>query len=158
MRSCLLLSGLILALSPAPALTCEKVAFGAGVNLTKTTPVGAILDQPAAFTGKEVRVEGEIKDVCKMAGCWMELAAADGDRSLKVKVKDGEIVFPVSARGKRAVAQGKVEQIEMSRDKYVQFRKHSAEEGGGTFDEASVQGDGPFKIYQLAGTGAEICN
>mgnify|MGYP003383509557 FL=1 len=157
MRIRLLSTLLVLAVAPAFAATCEKVSYGAGVTLSETTAVAAILDQPAAFTGKEVRVEGEVKEVCEMAGCWMELKAGDGDRSLKVKVKDGDIVFPVAARGKQAVAQGKVEDIEMSRDKYAKYLKHAAEEGGGTFDEATLKGDGPFHLYQIAGTGAEIC-
>lgn len=158
MRSCLLISVLILSLSPAFADTCTKTSYGAGVKLAETTPVSAILDQPAAYAGKEVRVEGEVRAVCEMAGCWMELAADDRGRTLKVKVQDGEMVFPVSARGKRALAEGRVEEISMSRDEYVQFRKHAAGEGGGTFDEATLQGPGPFQVYQLAGTGAEICN
>ena len=49
----------MLAVSPAMAETCEKVSYGAGVTLTETTAVAAILDQPAAFVGKEVRVEGD---------------------------------------------------------------------------------------------------
>ena len=157
MRTYVLSSVLVLAVSPVFAESCEKVSYGAGVKLTETTPVATILDQPAEFTGREVRVEGKVGEVCAMAGCWMELSAADGDRSLKVKVKDGDIVFPISARGKMAIAQGKVEDLEMSRAKYVKFRKHAAEEQGGTFDEASLQGDGPFHVYQIAGTGAEIC-
>lgn len=157
MRVRLLSSLLVLAVSPALADTCEKVSYGAGVTLTVATAVPAILAQPAAFVGKEVRVEGAVKEVCAMAGCWLELAAGDGGEVLKVKVKDGEIVFPVAARGKQAIAQGKVEDLEMNRAKYVQHLKHLAEEQGGKFDEASVQGDGPFHVYQLAGTGAEIC-
>lgn len=145
------------AVAPALAEECEKTSYGAGVTLAETTAIAAILDQPAAFTGKEVRIEGQVQEVCEMAGCWMEIQAAAGERTLKVKVKDGDIVFPVTARGKQAVAQGKVEDLEMSRGKYVQYRKHAAEEQGGTFDEASLQGDGPFHVYQIAGTGAEIC-
>ena len=45
----------------------------------------------------------------------------------------------------------------MSRAKYVKFLEHAAEESGGTFDEATLQGDGPFHVYQIAGSGAEIC-
>ena len=157
MRIRLLSSLLLLASAPAFAETCEKTAYGAGVTLSETTAVAAILDQPAAFTGKQVRIEGEVEAVCEMAGCWMEILAVDGGRTLKVKVKDGDIVFPVSAKGKRATAQGKVEDLEMSRAKYIQHRKHAAKETGVPFDEASLQGDGPFHVYQLAGTGAEIC-
>ncbi len=157
MRVRLLASLLVLAVSPAVAETCEKVSYGAGVTLAETTSVAAILDQPTAFAGKEVRVEGAVKEVCEMAGCWMEIQAGDDARSLKVKVKDGDIVFPVAARGKQAVAQGKVEDLEMSRAKYVSYMKHAAEEQGGKFEEASLAGDGPFHVYQIAGTGAEIC-
>ncbi len=148
---------LALSLSPAARATCESVSYGTGVTLAESTPVSAILGQPAAYTGKEVRVEGEIKEVCAMAGCWMELAAADGGQTLKVKVKDGDIVFPVSARGKQGVAQGKIEDLEMTRAKYIKHLKHLAKENGEAFDEASVEGDGPFHVYQLAGTGAQIC-
>ncbi|MEO8196952.1 MAG: DUF4920 domain-containing protein [Thermoanaerobaculia bacterium] len=161
MRIRLLSSLLVLlaasAVTPAVAETCEMTSYGAGVTLTAPTAIAAILDQPAAFTGKEVRIQGQVHEVCAMAGCWMEIQAADGDRVLKVKVKDGDIVFPVAARGKQAVAQGKVEDLEMSRSKYIQFREHAAKEMGEKFDAASLQGDGPFHVYQLAGTGAEIC-
>ncbi|MEO7795214.1 MAG: DUF4920 domain-containing protein [Thermoanaerobaculia bacterium] len=148
---------LALAVTPVYAETCATTSYGAGVHLSEATAIAAILDQPAAYTGKEVRIEGEVHEVCAMAGCWMEIQAGAGDRTLKVKVKDGDIVFPVTARGKRAVAQGKVEDLEMSRAKYVQFRKHAAKETGEAFDEAKLEGDGPFHVYQLAGTGAEIC-
>lgn len=157
MRVRLLSSLLVLAVSPAVAETCEKASYGAGVTIAEATAVQAILAQPDSFVGKQVRVEGTVKEVCEMAGCWMELQAGDGAQTLKVKVKDGDIVFPVAARGKQAVAQGKVEDLEMTRAKYVQYLEHAAKEQGGKFDEASLKGDGPFHVYQIAGTGAEIC-
>lgn len=137
---------------------CESVAYGAGVKLTVATAVGSILDAPESFVGRPVRVEGKVKDVCEMAGCWMEITAADEDwRVLKFKVKDGEIELPVAARGKSAVAEGKVERLEMSRARYLKYRKHIAAEQDQPFDETAVTGDGPFYVYQIAGTGAEIC-
>jgi len=157
MRIRLLSSLLLLTVSPALASTCEKVSYGSGVTLTDTTAVQSILAQPEAFVGKEVRVEGKVKEVCEMAGCWMDLEAGDGAQTMKIKVKDGVIVFPVAARGKQAVAQGKVEDLEMTRAKYVKYLEHAAEEQGGKFDETAVKGDGPFHVYQIAGTGAEIC-
>lgn len=148
---------LALVVTPTFAETCEKTAYGAGVTLTETTAIAAILDQPAAYAGKVVRVEGEVHEVCEKAGCWMEIQATGGTQVLKVKVKDGDIVFPLAARGKQAVAQGKVEDLEMTRAKYVQYREHAAKEQGEKFDEAGIKGDGPFHVYQIAGTGAEIC-
>jgi hypothetical protein len=150
---------LLLTLSCAsPALAaCEGQSLGAGVTLPEATPVAAILDAPESFVGKDVRVEGKVHEVCEMAGCWMELEAADASRVLKVKVNDGDIVFPVAARGKQAIAQGKVERLEMSRARYVRHLKHLAEEQDRQFDESTVVGDGPFLVYQVAGTGARVC-
>ena len=114
-----------------------------------------------ASSGMEnpVRIEGQVQEVCQAAGCWMTLVASDADgRPIKVKVEDGEIVFPVSARGKQAIAEGKVEAIEMSRDRYIRFQAHLAQEQGREFDEKSVVGDGPFKVVQVRGAGARICS
>ncbi len=147
----------LLAVAPLAAETCEKKSLGAGVTLGETTAVAAILAQPESYVGKELRIEGTVAEVCANAGCWMELRAAEGDQVLKVKVKDGEIVFPLAARGKPAAAQGSFERLEMSREKYVSYRKHLAEENHQPFDEATLPAEGPFRVYQLKGSGAEIC-
>jgi hypothetical protein len=161
-RTALALALFTVSASPGVA-ECDSQSYGAGVTIAEPTAISAILAAPEAWVGKEVRVEGKVKEVCEMAGCWMEIVAADvggegaAPAELKVKVKDGDIVFPVAARGKEAVAQGKVERLEMSRDKYVKHQKHLAKEQGKTFDEASLVGEGPFRLYQVAGTGALIC-
>lgn len=129
--------------------------YGSGVNVPEATPIAKILADPDAYVGKTVRIEGKVLDVCPMKGCWMELAGEDGKQSLKVKVDDGVIVFPVTSKGKLAVAEGTVEAIPMTKEKYVAWLEHLAEERGETFDAASV-GDGPFRILQLKGTGARI--
>lgn len=141
------------------AADCPGESYGAGVTLAEPTAIAAILDAPDAWAGKSVRVEGKVQEVCAMAGCWMTLVADAGDgRPMKVQVEDGEIVFPVSARGHQASAQGKVEKIEMSRDRYVKFQKHLAKELGREFDEKSVVGEGPFSVVQVRGTGARVCS
>ena len=60
-----------------------------------------------------MRVEGVVTDVCTMMGCWMGLAPTDAPKgqAILIKVDDGVIVFPTSARGKRATAQGVVERV-----------------------------------------------
>ena len=131
--------------------------YGNGVSLTETTSIREILARPDDFVGKTVRIEGPVLDVCPMKGCWMELGAekGDGTASLRVKVDDGVITFPVTAKGRLAVAEGKVEALPMTRDQYVGWLAHLAEERGDTFDPASV-GEGPFRILQIHGTGAKI--
>lgn len=87
--------------------------LGAGVTLADATPIARLAASPADFEGKTVRVEGVVKAVCTHMGCWMSLAASDAPDgpTVRFKVDDGVIVFPVSAKGKRAAAQGTVERI-----------------------------------------------
>jgi hypothetical protein len=140
--------------SAAP--TCKVQSFGRGVTLAETTPAGDILDRPEAWSGRQVQVEGEVVGVCEMAGCWMELRAGAGERAVRVKVNDGEIVFPVAARGRRAVAEGTVAVSELDRAAYLRRLQHEADEQGRSFDPATV-GAGPFRVLEIKGTGAEIC-
>jgi hypothetical protein len=144
----------VLVLAAVPALAGEKT-YGQGVTLAETTPVAKILADPDAYVGKTVRIEGRVLDVCPRAGCWMELAEGEGASKLRVKVEDGVIVFPVTAKGRLAVAEGVVEAIPMPRDRYVAWLQHVAEERGETFDPSTV-GEGPFRIVQIRGTGARI--
>jgi len=89
-----------------------------------------------------------------MKGCWMELESRDAQH-LRVKVDDGVIVFPPAAEGRWAVAQGTVELMEMTREQYTGWLRHLAEEQGRDFDEATV-GEGPYRLVQIRGEGAEI--
>ena len=147
--------GVMLAASLSAA-DCSGESYGAGVKISEATSVPAILDRPEEFSGKAVRIEGQVKAVCEHMGCWMEIQAADSERTLKVKVEDGEIVFPVSARGRRATAEGTVEIQTLEREQYLKQKAHEAEERGAAFDPATV-GEGPFSLVQLRGTGALIC-
>ena len=45
----------------------------------------------------------------------------DGEGMIKVKVKDGEIVFPVEAIGDNAVVEGKVYKIELTQEEAVDY-------------------------------------
>ena len=118
------------------------------------TEIAAILETPDDWVGKKVRIAGEVTGVCTKQGCWMDLTAPD-DVTLRVKVDDGVIVFPREALGHTAVAEGKVEVLEMERDKYESYLRHLAEEEGREFDPAEV-GDAPYRIVRLRGLGARI--
>lgn len=140
------------AIAATPA-TAER--YGAGVEIDKATPIARILADPDSYLGKTVRIEGTVLDVCPKKGCWIELAE-DGE-SLRVKVEDDVIVFPADAKGRPVAAQGKVEAIEMSREAYLDYLAHLAEEQGDSFDRESADvGDGPYRIIRIQGTGAEI--
>ena len=138
----------------AGGAAAETQTYGAGVDLDEATPIGVIVADPEAWAGKQVRIEGTVVGVCTMRGCWMELESRDAQR-LRVKVDDGVIVFPPAAEGRWAVAQGTVELIELTREQYTGWLRHLAEEQGRDFDEATV-GEGPYRLVQIRGEGAEI--
>ncbi|MCW8810869.1 MAG: DUF4920 domain-containing protein [Ignavibacteriaceae bacterium] len=134
----------------------DESRLGTEISLTEITKISDILAQPDSFLDKNVLVEGEVLDVCPMMGCWMELKSNAGDEKLKVKVKDGEIVFPIDAIGSTAIVEGKVYKIELTQEKAIEHFQHVAEEKGEDFDPSTITG--PMTIYQIKGLGAEIYN
>lgn len=93
--------------------------YGKALTLKEATPVSAILASPGAWNGKRVQVKGMIVDVCAKRGCWMELASDQKFQSLRFKVEDGVIVFPVEAKGSQAVAEGVVQVTKDEKGKTV---------------------------------------
>lgn len=149
-----LLSCLALALvAPAARGGAAPQTYGAPLTLNEPISIARLLADPKAYEGKVVRVEGSVSDVCPKAGCWIDLTTAEG--TVKIKVDDGVIVFPVDAKGRAAVAEGRVEVKELSREAYTRWVEHLAEEKGLPFDPKSV-GEGPYRLVQVKATGAEI--
>ena len=125
-----------------------------GKALAPGTPVSVseLMRAPDASVGKVVQVKGKITEVCEKMGCWMQLVDADG--GVRVKVNDGDIVFPKSSIGKTAVAEGTLKKLELTKEQAIARAKHEAEERGTKFNPASVQSGAV--IYQIQGTGAVI--
>lgn len=139
----------------AVALAGDGVKVGADLTSDlEITPIAEILADPEAWVGKTVQIEGEVSGVCARQGCWMDLTSPS-DATLRVKVDDGVIVFPQEAVGRRAVAEGVVEIMELERDRYEAWLRHVAEEENRDFDAAEV-GEGPYRIVRLRGLGSEI--
>jgi hypothetical protein len=134
---------------PDPAGT-----YGAGISLTKTVAIATIHSEPETYEGKNVLVEGTIKEVCPRRGCWVDLVDEETKETIRVKVTDGYIVFPLSAKGKHARVEGMVEKLELTEEQARSWKEHEAEEKGETFDPASVTG--PMVIWRIKGQGAEI--
>lgn len=158
MKSIPVLAFALLALSsivPAGLHAGEAASsrYGEALTLETATPIADIVADPRRFEGRRVRVTGEIEGVCPMKGCWMNLR--QGDAVVQIKVEDDVIVFPADAVGDEATAEGVVELLEMSRDEYVSWQRHLAEELDRDFDPESV-GDGPYEIVRIKGLGAEI--
>ncbi len=128
--------------------------YGSEITLEEKTNISDILNSPEDYLDKKVLVEGEVLDVCQKMGCWMELESDVEGEKIKVKVKDGEIVFPVEAKGKTALVEGTVYKIELTQEEATEYLEHVAEEQNEEFDPSTVTG--PMTIYQIKGLGAEI--
>src|SRR3972149_8399761 len=93
--------------------------YGKELTLKDETKISAILNNPVEFLGKRVLIKGKILDVCPRMGCWIDVAADTLFEKIQVKVKDGKIVFPVSAKGKIATVEGEVEKLELTREQLI---------------------------------------
>ena len=151
MRTFILALSLVVMLAPASGLA---KTFGQPVSLSEETAVSSIIDNPDAYVGRKVKVSGLVIDVCSRRGCWVYLAGDREFEKIRIKVTDGESVFPMEARGKQAVVEGVVESMELTKEQVIARRKHHAEETGEAFDPASVTSG--ETILRIRGLGAEI--
>lgn len=151
----LLTAALGLAMVCAVGLAAAEDAgktYGDGVTLKRAVPVGTLLDQPTTYAGKAVRVDGVVAKVCQSMGCWIEITDPALGRGVRFKAKDGVIVFPKDAPGRKVSAQGTFEEIATSpvREAHGEHAK-SAENSGKPTPAAPTE-----KIYWVRVTGAVL--
>ncbi len=144
----------ILVLASACLAFAGEVKLGKPLTLEAPVPVAQILSGPDAYVGRTVQVKGTVRDVCREMGCWMEIADTSSPKGIRIKVKDGEIVFPAASIGKTAVAEGRFVKLELTKEQAIAQAKHEAEANKRKFDPASIKG--PVTIYQIQGAGAVI--
>lgn len=144
------LLALLIAAFPLASLAKD---YGEGVGAGKPEKVSTILESPNKYVGKRVVVEGIIVDVCKVRGCWVELSGDKPGQKLKVKVTDGEIVFPLEVRGKKAYVSGTLIEMKLTKEEALRQAKHYAEESGKDFNPNNVK---EGTVYMLKATGASI--
>jgi len=97
--------GVMAAVTVAAQQTQEK-KFGSALTLTEVTKVSDIYANPETFSGKRVLVQGPIVDVCAQMGCWLALGSDKEFETIRFKVEDGVIVFPMSIKGMNAKVEG----------------------------------------------------
>ena len=144
-----------IALALSTAYAADGKTIGKGVGNAEQVKLGELAAHPDKYVGKTVRVEGVVVDVCAMRGCWMDLANETKSETIRIKVNDGVMVFPMEAKGSVAVAEGVFTKIEMTPKQALAHAEHLAEEKGEKLDPAKAK-DLPTVLYQIAGTGAVI--
>jgi hypothetical protein len=145
----------------------ETTFYGDGVTLSEAVAIPQLLAQADNYVGKKVRVDGVITGVCKKRGCWMQVTDPETGQGVRIKVEDGVIVFPYTAMGHRASAEGTFEAIKLTPEQIAarEAQKHAAHDHGSgepcdNDTAAKAAGcDAPVQqdtIYLISGTGAFI--
>ncbi len=141
----------------APATAPPKLegkVYGGGVTLPQTVKISDLHKRVDELAGQRVRVEGTILDVCPKRGCWFEMASDEPGKHLRFKVRDGVMVFPMSAKGKHAVAEGVVRKIPLTLEQTKRVLAHEAAEYGKPFKPGEVTE--PMTLVRLDGVGAVV--
>jgi hypothetical protein len=140
-------------LAAASFLGAAEIKLGKPLSVKEPVGIATLLAHPDDYAGKTVQVRGKIAEVCQMMGCWMDLVG-DGGQKIRIKVNDGEIVFPKDASGKTAVAEGRFTKTVLTREQAVAQAQEEAKEMGRKFNPASVKSG--MTLYQIQGTGAVV--
>ena len=138
----------------AASVAGEGKAYGEPLSGTDTIKISELLAHADEYLGKTVRVEGVVTGVCEKRGCWISLASDKEFEELRIKAEDGVIVFPVEAKGRRAVAEGVFTKLELTMEQTLERAKHHAEQHGEEYDPSKITE--PAAWYQINVTGAVV--
>lgn len=95
----------------------------------------------------DLKVEGEIVEVCQSKGCWMTVKTS-GDETIRVTFKDYGFFVPKDAAGHQVVFEGiaKKEIVD------VETLKHYAEDAGKSAEEIAAITEGEVRVtFEAAG-------
>ena len=145
---------ILLVLSVMFCMAAEEIKFGDPIELKKSLDISKILESPGDYLNKLVRVEGTIVGVCAHMGCWMEIGGDEPFTKIRVKVNDGDMVFPLTAKGQHAVIEGELVALDLSQEQATMMKKAECEEKGEHFDPDSVT-EG-ITVYQIKPRGVVI--
>ncbi len=143
----------LLSATLAIASESDKI-FGKGVALSDTVKVSDLMANPDAWVGKTIAVTGTAVGVCAHRGCWVNLASDVEGETVRIKVKDGEIVFPPELVGDTVTAQGVWTANTLDLETTKKVCANQAHDEGKEFDPTSVTEC--MTYYQLTGTGARV--
>jgi len=131
--------------------------YGNQFSEKKLFSVEEIISSSESYIGKHIIVNGEISDVCPMRGCWMSIEDSLTGSTIRAKVTDGEIVFPLSAIGHTASVQGIFSKLELTESQARSWKSHLLEEKGVDVHPDSIILDADdYYEYRLFCSAAEI--
>lgn len=136
------------------SLAAQEKKFGKALTLTQATKVSEIYASPEKFNGKRVMVEGPVVDACAEMGCWLALGSDQEFQTIRFKVEDGVMVFPMSAKGMNARVEGVISVDVLTEAQQIAAGEEMAREKKTTFDPKKVKG--PKTSIMIKGEGAVV--
>lgn len=149
-----LMVAVVLVMGVVAGVAAQEKKFGAALTLTEVTKVSDIYADPEKYSGKRVQVEGPIVDVCAQMGCWLALGSDKEFQTIRFKVEDGVIVFPMSVKGKNVKVEGVITVETLTEAQQIAQGMEHAKEQKTTFDPKTVKG--PKVNVQIKGEGAIV--
>lgn len=90
------------------------VRRGETLTTTAALSVSDCMAQAKELSGKAVKVEGTVQQVCAAKGCWWTMQGETPEQSIRITAKGYGFFVPRDAKGKKAVAEGVIEVKELS--------------------------------------------
>ena len=131
--------------------------YGKVLSDTYIYSIEELLSAPKNYIGDSILVNGVISEVCPMRGCWIQVQDSNSQQTIRVKVTDGDIVFPLSSKGRNVTAEGQFSKLVLSEKQAKSWKAHLAAEKGMEIDTAKVvlKSDDYFE-YRLYSKAAKI--
>ena len=86
------------------------ITRGEAISGSPVVDLGQALGSVDQYADQTVVVEGAVKKVCQMKGCWMELTSRGADRGVRVTFKDYAFFVPTDSTGYDARLEGMFEE------------------------------------------------
>ena len=108
----------------------QQAQYGAKIDAKGAIPIKKMIESMGDKTEMEGKIEGVIKEVCQVKGCWMSMEKGDGT-NMRVTFKDYGFFVPKDLSGKTVIIKGKASVSTTS----VEELRHYAEDGGASAEE-----------------------
>jgi hypothetical protein len=139
----------------APEVNIENL--GVEISNTNISPITELLNNPSIYLGNNVAINGKIVDVCPMMGCWIEVKDSYSEEVIRVKVKDGDIIFPKESKNKEVLVEGVFSKLDFTEEQAILWKIHLAEEKGIQLSSEDITLDASDLVeYRIQGLGAKI--
>ena len=121
--------------------------YGSLIDISKSHSIDELINNAENYLNTEVLISGTILEVCPMRGCWISVQDKDSPADIRVKVTDGQIVFPLSGKGRKVDVQGIFSKLIFNEEQARQWKVHLAEEKGVQLSLEDVEIE-PSDLYE----------